>query len=297
MGKLDKIRKYAAPFAPISYLDSDEEKRRKLKLIEEQAFEDEDLANEQREAAFMGSVPNPNSVFNQLQGQALSTDISGDIDGGLQSAQEAALTQAEQTKKDASRQLMKDQFKSRLASSFAGQGNYGSKIADGIKSGNGWGIAGAAAQAGINAAGQYALQGKNFNEASAAGDEFANAASDLAQNFGPWGQVAAAGIQAVNLADKMGGKTVPGFQVPITSSGFGNSLKKSQDQSLRLSQMGMLDRTLGRRNQQAELALQAAQVDKDESFQLKARMASTEDVLNRNRMALAGGYDSETLGA
>ena len=171
----------------------------------------------------------------------------------------------------------------------------GAAVANG---GSNWGTFGAAAgTAAIDAIGQTALQGRNFNEASAAGDDFANAASDIAKQFGPWGQVAAMGIQALNVADKMGGKTVPGFQVPIKSSGFGNSLKESQDQSFRLSQTGMLDNALAKRNQQAQLALQAAQVDKDNSFQLEARMTSTEDVLKRNNMALAGGYGAETLGA
>ena len=178
------------------------------------------------------------------------------------------------------------------------EGSAASAFGAAIGGAGSWGSFGAAAgTAAIDAIGQTTLQGRNFNEASAAGDDFANAASDIAKQFGPWGQVAAMGIQALNVADKMGGKTVPGFQVPIKSSGFGNSLKESQDQSFRLSQTGMLDKALARRNQQAQLALQAAQVDKDNSFQLEARMASTEDVLKRNNMALAGGYGTETLGA
>lgn len=162
---------------------------------------------------------------------------------------------------------------------------------------NPMGVISAVGRVGIGAAGEYFTGDKNFNAASEATDEFANAAADVASQFGPWGQAAALAITAVNTADKMAGKTVPGFKVPISSSGFGNSIKESQDSSYRLSQLGGIDKALDRRNQQAQMALQAAQLDQTNKFQLEARMASAQDVLRRNQMALAGGYGTETLGA
>lgn len=303
MGNYTKIRnkipKFQIPASKITslsqypswLLEKDQDKYLALKA---QGLDDATIQQRLQQSAF--SYENGNMTGVTLLAEKAATNTSSQ---GVKTDGNSSNSEEEEEKRK------KEKIRKNIAATIAAMGTDGTSGGDAAKAmaaaidGTGsWGSFGAAAgTAAIDSMGQTYLQGRNFNDASAAGDDFANAASDIAKQFGPWGQVAAMGIQALNVADKMGGKTVPGFQVPIKSSGFGNSLKESQDQSFRLSQTGMLDNALAKRNQQAQLALQAAQVDKDNSFQLEARMASTEDVLKRNNMALAGGYGTETLGA
>lgn len=138
---------------------------------------------------------------------------------------------------------------------------------------------------------------KNFDEESQATDELANGAANIVGQFGPWGKVAALGIKAVNAADKLAGQTVPGYKVNMTSSGFGGVKTEMGGKSNRLLQMGNLDKQMDRRNQQAQMALAAAQLDKDNDFMMEARGNSVGDVMKRNKNALDGGLGLDALGA
>ena len=143
-----------------------------------------------------------------------------------------------------------------------------------------------------------ALMGdKKFNEQSQAMDDAANGLANVASQFGPWGQAAAMAIRAANFADKAAGQTVPGYDVNIESSGFTGVNAHGDTASLRLTQSRNVDKMLGRQQQQVQMALAAAQLDKDNSLQQEARGASVQDIINRNQIALAGGLGTTTLGA
>ena len=53
---------------------------------------------------------------------------------------------------------------------------------------------------------------------------------------------------------------------------------------------------LAKRAESVNMALTANQINEDEQFQATARMNSIDNVLNANRMALAGGIDTSLLG-
>lgn len=143
-----------------------------------------------------------------------------------------------------------------------------------------------------------ALMGdKKFNEQSQAMDDAANGLANVASQFGPWGQAAAMAIRAANFADKAAGQTVPGYDVNLESSGFSGVNSHGDTASLRLTQSRNVDKMLGRQQQQVQMALAAAQLDKDNSLQQEARGASVQDIINRNQIALAGGLGTTTLGA
>lgn len=143
-----------------------------------------------------------------------------------------------------------------------------------------------------------ALMGdKKFNEQGQAMDDAANGLANVASQFGPWGQAAAMAIRAANFADKAAGQTVPGYDVNLESSGFSGVNAHGDTASLRLTQSRNVDKMLGRQQQQVQMALAAAQLDKDNSLQQEARGASVQDIINRNQIALAGGLGTTTLGA
>lgn len=158
-------------------------------------------------------------------------------------------------------------------------------------------VAGAAFGAALGAADQALMGDKKFNQQSQAMDDAANGLANVASQFGPWGQAAAMAIRAANFADKAAGQTVPGYDVNIESSGFSGVNAHGDTASLRLSQSRDVDKMLGRQQQQVQMALAAAQLDKDNSLQQEARGASVQDIINRNQIALAGGLGTTTLGA
>lgn len=151
--------------------------------------------------------------------------------------------------------------------------------------------------AALGAADQALMGDKKFNQQSQAMDDAANGLANVASQFGPWGQAAAMAIRAANFADKAAGQTVPGYDVNIESSGFSGVNAHGDTASLRLSQSRDVDKMLGRQQQQVQMALAAAQLDKDNSLQQEARGASVQDIINRNQIALAGGLGTTTLGA
>jgi hypothetical protein len=66
--------------------------------------------------------------------------------------------------------------------------------------------------------------------------------------------------------------------------------------SYRGSQTGKMKRDLMRRNQQMNMALAASNINESEQFQMTARMNSINNVMEANRIALAGGIDTSLLG-
>ncbi len=166
-----------------------------------------------------------------------------------------------------------------------------------ISGGNPMGAISSTFGAALGVADEALMGDKKFNEQSQAMDDAANGLANVASQFGPWGQAAAMAIRAANFADKAAGQTVPGYDVNIESSGFSGVNSHGDTASLRLTQSRNVDKMLGRQQQQVQMALAAAQLDKDNSLQQEARGASVQDIINRNQIALAGGLGTTTLGA
>lgn len=123
--------------------------------------------------------------------------------------------------------------------------------------------------------------------------------------------VAGAALEGVNFMTKAGGDTVQGFDVDINNSGYGNlghmQSSSSRDWSFvdpvgfgQLFSIGRnkkLQAKLNRRNEQAQMALTAAQISQDQKFEQEARTNNITNVLMNNQIALAGGVDTQALGS
>ena len=60
---------------------------------------------------------------------------------------------------------------------------------------------------------------------------------------------------------------------------------------------GKMQAKLARRNEQARMALQAAEISEDIKFEQEARMNSVDNILRNNQIALAGGINTNLLGS
>lgn len=60
---------------------------------------------------------------------------------------------------------------------------------------------------------------------------------------------------------------------------------------------GAMERKLAKRNEQARMAMKAAEISEDIKFEQEARMNQVDNVLRNNQIALAGGVDLNLLGA
>lgn len=137
---------------------------------------------------------------------------------------------------------------------------------------------------------------KNFNQNSEAVDNATRALSKKAMKFGPWGLLAAGILESANFIDKAAGKTVQGFEVGEVGSGFNGIETDQESASYRGSQARRMKQELAKRAESVNMALTANRINEDEQFQATARMNSIDNVLNANRMALAGGIDTSLLG-
>lgn len=108
---------------------------------------------------------------------------------------------------------------------------------------------------------------------------------------------AGAVLEGLNFITKAGGKTVPGYDVNINNSGYGN-LGHQESSSGRIwdSWTGKTGRKLAKRNEQARMALNAASISEDQAYEQEARANSITNVLEQNQIALAGGIDTSLLG-
>ena len=141
---------------------------------------------------------------------------------------------------------------------------------------------------------------KNFGAQSTAIDTGVHAASSALMKSGnPYAMIAGAALEGVNFLTKAGGQTVQGFDVNIDNSGYGNlghmESSSSRDFGAMIGLGGLnqakMDKKLARRNEQARMALKAAAISEDQSFEKEARTNSIDNVLRTNQMALAGGVD------
>lgn len=145
---------------------------------------------------------------------------------------------------------------------------------------------------------------KNFGAQSEAIDSAVHAASSALMNSGnPYAIAAGAALEGANFLTKAGGQTVQGFDVDINSSGYGDlghMASSSRDFGATIGlgglNQGKMQAKLAKRNQQAMMAMNAANIAEEQSFEQEARMNSVQNTIMNNQMALAGGLDTSLLG-
>lgn len=115
---------------------------------------------------------------------------------------------------------------------------------------------------------------------------------------------AGAALEGANFLTKATGQNVQGFDAQINSSGYSSNLghmeSKANRDFLGAIGLGGLDRSkadkqLKKRNEQAMMALKAANVADTTKFEQEARMNSVDNVLRNNETALAGGLTTQML--
>lgn len=162
------------------------------------------------------------------------------------------------------------------------------------------------AVAGIKAIDNLAMGDKNFGAQSQAIDDAIHGVSGaLAKTGNPYCVLAAGALEGANFLTKAGGQTVQGFDVDINSSGYGDlghmESSSSRDFGAMIGLGGIfgqksLQRKLQKRNEQALMAMNAANIAEDQTFEQEARMNSIQNTIMNNQMALAGGLDTSLLG-
>ena len=156
----------------------------------------------------------------------------------------------------------------------------------------------------MNAVDQLAMGDKNFGSQSKAIDDAVHGVSGaLIKSGNPYAMAAGAGLEAANFLTKATGQNTQGYDVNMASSGYGTLGHKDSSASrdflgaIGLGGLdgGMMDRKLAARNEQAQMALKAANVSDTIKFQQEARMNSVDDALRQNQIALAGGLDTNAI--
>ena len=147
----------------------------------------------------------------------------------------------------------------------------GAKLLGGLKKG-----LGIASKVG-RVLGEEAIADKNFGSQSAAIDAAVNGVSGFLESTGnPYAIIASKAIQKANFLTKAGGQTVEGFDVDINSSGYGQmghmESSSSRDFGAMIGLGGIfgqksLQRKLQKRNQQALMAMNAANIAEDQKFE------------------------------
>ena len=156
------------------------------------------------------------------------------------------------------------------------------------------------AVAGIHAIDSLAMGDKNFSAQSEAIDDAVQGVSGtLLKSGNPYAMLAGVALEGTNFLSKAGGQTVQGFDVDINSSGYG-TLGHQESSSSRalpffggLADAGKIQRKLTQRNEQAQMAMNAANIANEQKFEQEARIQNT--IMN-NQMALSGGMDTSLLG-
>lgn len=202
----------------------------------------------------------------------------------------------------------KDDIMGNIASSLGVNSDFIGSEKGQVSAGKAMGI-GIAATAGVDALkaiDNMAMGDKNFGAQSAAIDSAVHGVSQaLIKSGNPYAMASGAALEAANFLTKAGGQTTEGFDVDIKSSGYGNIGHKESSSSRDFGAMiglgglnqGKMDRKLAKRNEEAQMALKAANVADTIKFEQEARMNSVQDVIQQNEIALSGGIDSSLLAA
>ena len=178
------------------------------------------------------------------------------------------------------------------------------------KVGKGLAIGSAAVTEGVRLVDDLAMGDKNFGAQSQAIDQSVHAVSGALMKSGnPYALAAAAALEGANFLTKAGGQTVQGFDVDLNSTGYGDlghmESSSSRDFSAMLGPLGAIftganqskmQAKLKKRNDQMRMAMNAANIANEQSFEQEARMNSVQNTIMNNQIALAGGVDTSLLG-
>lgn len=171
--------------------------------------------------------------------------------------------------------------------------------------GKGLAIGSAAVTEGVQLIDDLAMGDKNFGAQSEAIDQSVHAVSGALMKSGnPYAMIAGAALEGANFLTKAGGQTVQGFDVDINSSGYGDIGHMESSSSRDFGAMiglgglnqGKMQAKLQKRNQQAMMAMNAANIANEQSFEQEARANSVQNTIMNNQIALAGGMDTSLLG-
>lgn len=201
----------------------------------------------------------------------------------------------------------RDEREANFADGFGGtaDGTMGSAIGN-FASGN-WktGLVDTAV-AGMKAVDNLAMGDKNFGAQSEAIDSAVHGVSGALMKSGnPYAMIAGAALEGANFLTKAGGQTVQGFDVDINSSGYGDMGHKASSSSRDFAaaiglggifNQGKMQAKLAKRNQEAQMAMNAANIANEQAFEQEARANSIQNTIMNNQMALAGGVDTSLLG-
>lgn len=167
-------------------------------------------------------------------------------------------------------------------------------------------IAAGAVSAGVQMVDNLAMGDKNFGAQSEAIDSAVHSASSALMSSGnPYAMAAGAALEGMNFLTKAGGQTVQGFDVDINSSGYGQMGHMESSSSRDFGAMiglggifgqGRIKEKLKKRNAQAQMAMNAANIANEQSFEQEARANSIQNTIMNNNIALAGGLDTSLLG-
>lgn len=176
----------------------------------------------------------------------------------------------------------------------------GNPVKEGLSEGGqmAMGIAAQGISKALNVADDMTMGDKNFSAQSQALDSAVHGVSGALMKSGnPYAMAAGAALEGLNFVTKAGGRTVPGYDVNINNSGYGN-LGHQESSSGRIwdDWTGKTGRKLAKRNEQARMAIAAADISEDQAYQQEARANSVTNVLEANQIALAGGIDTSLLG-
>lgn len=237
------------------------------------------------------------SSYNTAPGQITETTRANAVSGGNNQEDPAAVSRsAKAAERDAN-------FKA----GFGGSANGTVASAIGNFADGNWktGIVDAAV-AGVKAVDNLAMGDKNFGAQSEAIDSAVHGVSSTLMKSGnPYAMIAGAALEGANFLTKAGGQTVQGFDVDINSSGYGQmghmESSSSRDFGAMIGLGGIfgqksLQRKLQKRNQQAAMAMNAANIAEDQKFEQEARMNSIQNVIMNNQIALSGGLETNLLG-
>lgn len=171
------------------------------------------------------------------------------------------------------------------------------------KVGKGLAIGSAAVTEGVQLVDDLAMGDKNFGAQSEAIDSAVHGVSGVLMKSGnPYAMAAGAVLEGVNFLSKAGGQTVQGFDVDINSSGYGQMGHMESSSSRTIPFLGgivdskKMQAKLAKRNQEAQMAMNAANIANEQKFEQEARANSIQNTIMNNQMALAGGLDTSLLG-
>ena len=231
-----------------------------------------------------------------------TSDLTGDAARGANMA-----TNMETNAKAHTKNVEKAQASAKFKEGFGGEadGTMGSAI-NNFASGN-WktGLVDTAV-AGMKTIDDLAMGDKNFGAQSQAIDDAIHGVSGALMKSGnPYCLIAGAALESANFLTKAGGQTVQGFDVDINSSGYGDighmESSSSRDFGALIGLGGIFNKgkmqaKLAKRNQQAMMAMNAANIANEQSFEQEARANSIQNTIMNNQIALSGGLETSLLG-